>query len=398
MNAIRQFLFFFLSICWGSTFAQTCTTTINPGSNVAGAVSSAAPGSTICLNSGSWGKITLAGIVKSNFVTIQSTTGVDASLYLVINGGSQFIRASSLTITGAEINGASTKNIAVLNSTFKGGMFINTTNFNNNNILVDGNTFSGINGSQVPGGQEGRLSVNWPGGPGSVPNGVTVSNNVFNGKGCSDGVQLGSYGTVVGPGNVFADLTQGSCSEHVDAIQGYGQRNSVIKGNYFYQPRVCIGHYDAASNETIEGNVFVGNGTGADGTQCVIDLGSQTNMLFRHNTVRGASMRVGGINTSAGGSGTYTDNIMQGTNFSSGPLGSCTACTFTHNLFPSGGTGTNNLVGTPIYVGGTLPTSLGGWQLVSGSPGYRAASDGSDMGASMGQGPAVAPPTGLRVQ
>jgi hypothetical protein len=397
VNAMKQVLFLLLSVCCGGAFAQTCTTTINPGSSVAGAVSGAAPGSTICLNSGNWGRVTLSGIAKSNFVTIRSTTGVDASLYLVITGGTQFIRASSLTITGAEINGASTRNIAVLNSTFKGGMFINTTNFNNNNILVDGNTFSGINGSQVPGGQEGRLSINWPGGPGSVPSGVTASNNVFNGKGCSDGVQLGSYGTVVGPGNVFADLTQGSCSEHVDAIQGYGQRNSVIKGNYFIQPRVCIGHYDAASNETIEGNVFVGNGTGADGTQCVIDLGSQTNMTFRHNTVRGASMRVGGINTSGGGSGIYTDNIMQETRFSPGPLGSCTACTFTHNLFPSGGSGTNNIVGTPIYVGGLLPTSWSGWQLLSGSPGYRAASDGSDMGASIGQAP-LAPPTGLKVQ
>ncbi len=153
---MKKFLFFLLSVCCGGAFAQTCTTTINPGSSVASAVSGAAPGSTICLNSGSWGNVTLSGIAKSNFVTIRSTTGVDASLYLVITGGTQFIRASSLTITGAEINGASTKNIAVLNSTFKGGMFINTTNFNNNNILVDGNTFSGINGSQVPGGQEGR--------------------------------------------------------------------------------------------------------------------------------------------------------------------------------------------------------------------------------------------------
>ena len=115
-------------------------------------------------------------------------------------------------------------------------------------------------------------------------------------------------------------------------------------------------------------------------------------------------MRVGGINESNGGSGTYTNNIMQGTSFSSGPLGSCSSCTFTHNQFTSSGSGTNNIIGTPIYVGGALPTTFSGWQLTSGSPGYRAASDGTDMGAAIGTGsgpvgtPMVAAPTGLTVR
>jgi hypothetical protein len=97
---------------------------------------------------------------------------------------------------------------------------------------------------------------------------------------------------------------------------------------------------DGGAAEVFENNVFVGNG--ADGTQCVIDLGSLTSTSFKHNTLHNVSPRVGGINSSAGGSGTYTENIMISSSFNGGPSGSCTSCTFTHNLFSSGGNGTNN--------------------------------------------------------
>jgi hypothetical protein len=186
----------------------------------------------------------------------------------------------------------------------------------------------------------------------------------------------------------------------VDAIQGYGQSHSVIKGNFFYKPRVCIGFYDGGNTEVIENNVFVGNGV--DGTQCVIDLGSMTGTSFKHNTLVNVSPRVGGINTSGGGSGVFTENIMSGSGFNSGPLGSCTSCTFTHNMFSgNGGIGSNNIIASPLFSGGLLGTLLAGFQLLPISPGYKAALDGTDMGALMQAGatapPTLPPPTSLRI-
>jgi hypothetical protein len=394
---MKKYLFILSALCSGGAFAQTCTTTISPGTNLASAVSSAAAGSTICLNSGNWGSTSLNGIVKSSYVTVRSTTGVGAIVVPTITGGTQFVRLSSLTIGGAAINGANTKHIAVTNSVFTQKMDINTIGFNNNDILIDGNTFNSIGSG---GGTEGRLNVYWPGGPGTVAAGVTVSNNTFDKGGCSDGIQLGAYGVVVGPGNYFGSLPQGSCTEHVDAIQGYGQSHSVIRGNYFVRPRVCLGFYDGGAAEVFENNVFVGNGV--DGTQCVIDLGSLTSTSFKHNTLHNVSPRVGGINSSAGGSGTYTENIMVSSSFKAGPSSACSSCTFTHNLFSSGGNGTNNLTGTPTFIGGSLPTTLAGWQLASSSIGYRAALDATDMGALIGATTAPAPvtltpPSSLRV-
>ena len=105
---MKKYLLIMSALCSGGAFAQSCTTTISPGTNLASAVSSAAAGSTICLNSGNWGSTSLSGIVKTDYVTIRSATGVGAVVVPTITGGTQFVRLSSLTIGGAAINGANT--------------------------------------------------------------------------------------------------------------------------------------------------------------------------------------------------------------------------------------------------------------------------------------------------
>ena len=50
-----------------------------------------------------------------------------------------------------------------------------------------------------------------------------------------------------------------------------------------------------------------------------------------------------------------------------------------HNL-NAGVSGTGNISGTPVFVGGPHPTSYEGYALAAGSPGKGAASDGTDMG------------------
>lgn len=61
-----------------SSFAA-CDQTVNPGANVASWVSSAPTGSTLCLNNGNYGTVSLNDIQRSGFVTIQSTSGQGAS-------------------------------------------------------------------------------------------------------------------------------------------------------------------------------------------------------------------------------------------------------------------------------------------------------------------------------
>ena len=50
-----------------------------------------------------------------------------------------------------------------------------------------------------------------------------------------------------------------------------------------------------------------------------------------------------------------------------------------HNL-NSGLSGSGNITGTPVWAGGSSPTSYGGYHLAPGSPGKSAASDGTDIG------------------
>src|SRR5262245_34471635 len=62
-----------------SSSAQSCSMTLNPGANVASTIASAAAGSTICLNSGSYGAVRVSNVTKATRVTIRSTTGTGAS-------------------------------------------------------------------------------------------------------------------------------------------------------------------------------------------------------------------------------------------------------------------------------------------------------------------------------
>ena len=66
--------------------------------------------------------------------------------------------------------------------------------------------------------------------------------------------------------------------------------------------------------------------------------------------------------------------------YTASAISNCTACTFTHNQFDASSQpyGTNNLIGSPNFVGGTQ--GWGAYRLTSSSVGYRAATDGFDMG------------------
>src|SRR4051812_8179787 len=95
--------------------AQSCTQTLNPGANIASAVSEASGGSTICLNSGTYVTATISGVVKNPRVIVRSSTGRGASIGLILQNGTNGITVDSVTMVGAELAGKTTKNITVQN-------------------------------------------------------------------------------------------------------------------------------------------------------------------------------------------------------------------------------------------------------------------------------------------
>jgi hypothetical protein len=366
-----------------------CDQTLSVGANVASAVSSAASGSTICLNAGSYGTINISGVTKSTPVTIQSASGQAASAYFVISQTSGLV-FRSLTVNGMYMSNQA-KNITVSGSKFTDQLLINMTanagsSYGNANILIDGNTFDGI--SVCANCYEGRIEV-----LSSLPAGVIISNNHIGNAGESDGIQLGANGVQVGPGNVFDGIKQLNYSRHVDSIQLYGATNTKIIGNYFINNNVMIMAPDGAGGEIIKDNLFIGNGE----YWPAIQFGSLEGGEFAHNTVKNVAVMINKKteNTTKSSNVSAHDNIMLNSSFTTtdgNGVASCLNCTFTRNLFDSNATGTNNLIGTPSFIGGSAPTTSAGWQLTSSSLGYRAGTDGLDLGATTyGSGAIVVP-------
>lgn len=367
-----------------------CTTTLNPGANVATAVSNAAAGSTVCLNAGSYGTQAFTNISKTSDVVITSTSGTGAIIAPTI-WASTHLKFQNLTISGASVQDASTY-VSFVGSTFTGQAVVKATG-SATHILFDTSTFDGI--TVCTSCYEGRLQI-------ASGGGVTVTNSHFGGGGESDGIQIGSNGAIIGPGNVFEGLLQGNYTRHIDSIQGYGQSNTTIQGNYFTNDTIYVGFYDGGTNETIKNNFFGPSSTNEQKLQ----LGSIQGLTFVHNTVKGNFVVAQGAKSgSARNSGaTYQYNVFDGTSIAdTGDQPGCaTSCVYSYNLFSSASNarGTNNVTGAPTYTGGTATTTnWSNYALTSASYGYRAGDNSSNLGIGY-YGPAasvvVPAPTSLR--
>ncbi|MGZ3770416.1 MAG: hypothetical protein ACXVCP_12800 [Bdellovibrio sp.] len=377
-----------------------CDQTLSVGINVANAIASAAAGSTVCLNSGNYGTVNLNNIVKTSPVTLQSASGRTAVINLNITQSS-FLTLKNMTVSGLSIS-YQTTNITVSNNTFTGQFLINMGgnggNYGNANILIDQNSFDNI--TVCADCYEGRLQI-----ISDLPSGVTVTNNHFGGPGESDGIQNGAYGVVIGPGNVFDGIIQGNYARHVDAYQGYGQSHTTIIGNYFINGDTFIMTPDGGDTEVMTNNIFVGDG-GAK-----IQLGSHINDVFSHNTVINIGVQINKKmeSTTKSSNALVKNNILINSDFNtvdSGGVESCTNCTFEHNLFSTSADalGINNLIGLPTFLGGIQPTAWPGYQLSASSLGYKAGTDGFDMGSNYyGSGVVIQPtiviaaPSNLRI-
>jgi hypothetical protein len=355
-------------------------------SNLSSVYSSAQGGDVIHLAAGNYGNF--GGGSKASVVTLVAQSGATATISPNLGAGVNNLRFDGLTIDGAYTNGA--RNTAFVNSRFTGLVRVDTpANVSNANILFDRDTFDGL--SATASSYEGRLTVR--GYENNSPVGVKITNSHFGNGGCSDGVQIigGAYGVEIGPGNEISGIKQASCSNHVDSIQLYGSSHTQIVGNYFHDSDTVIMAPDGGDAESITDNVMLGSGYVS-----AVQLGSQDGTQFRHNTVKNIQVQTGSkVGGSASRNVVVQDNAFaQGADLNPSQGSGCSNCPTSYNLFATSGaaSGSNTVVGTPVFTGGSSPTTYSGYQLASNSPGKANASDGADRGIRTSGSPPPPPP------
>jgi hypothetical protein len=363
-----------------------CTTTI--GSGLQGAIEKAAAGSTICLEAGNYGEIGV-NTSKSSMVTIEPANGVSQSQAVL--GFTDVKTSSNLTFEGLTIAGGNdgsesspATHIHWIGDAFTSGLCIQTPTSANIDVLVESSTFVDID---TPGcGNEGRLQVNGDNKNVSGTNGVVISHDLFetaSPRGCTDGVNItgGASGTVIGPGDEFSGMEQGSCDpEHVDPIQFYGGPDTTVTGDYFHANSDGIMSPDGnGSPMTVTNNVFDTDGEYPN--QIVIGGGGGD--VIEHNTFgNGASIRIGSVNVGpTAADETIRNNIITGElDLTEGQ--SSSGWSIEYNLVEGAMIGSHGIDARPTYLGGgSEPSTWAGWQLTSSSPGHDAASNGADVGA-----------------
>lgn len=363
------------------TLAQTCTQTLNAGANVASAVSSAAAGSTICLNNGNYGGFTLNGVSKNPRVTVHAVNPLGASFTgtLAFSGNTNGLTFDGFNFTGITITGASTRELTFRNYNQTGKFLIDGVTTATPNILLENFTHNNVTAAQAT---NARINFSFSGRSTPV---ATIRGATIDG-GCADGIQSGvpfiiEYSTL-------KNMQVGSCPNdpHTDALQLYGGpfAGTIIRNNYFYRNVQVLTAYDGVDGVLIDNNIF---DPGPDGERrpCQIELYSDANSIIRHNTILARGSQYGHIcldrkTADDAGYGTIVvDNIANSIQTVNGS----TYSQRTKNLLLSGAI-SGEIAGAPTYVGGSTPTTIAGFQLAASSAGKGAASSpaGSDIGAS----------------
>jgi len=363
------------------SYSQGCTRTLNVGADIATAVSNAANGATICLDNGDYGRVNLANMARTGFVTLQSLNGRNAHMSPQV-GKTNYVRFREMTLTGVVVNTCS-KNIEFINITWKaggGGLVFDgsTCPSTPQNYLVDNNTFDKVGKA----GYDGRLSCR-------DCNTITIRNSTFKGiygpdADASDGIGIAGGATKmeIGPGNLFSGILQSLCGgEHCDAIQVFGGGSMHVFGNHFENGSTFIMAPDGNSNVVVENNVFDGIGISYIDK---IQFGSARNPTFRHNTLRNVRASFDSKPSKTASTNAMVENniLIYNSSWKTSSGNGCSNCTFRYNLFshPSYASGTNNVIGMPTFTGGTSPSSYTGYQLTETSLGFQVGSDGKDMG------------------
>jgi hypothetical protein len=381
--------------CRGNASAADLSATPSTLSSV---FASAQASDTILLASGDYGRFT--GGMKPGMVTLKPQPGATPRIKLYFRPA-QNITIDGLTIDDAVIGSSATKHIVVRNSDIPGQTVIHTDEIADADILFDHNVHRDWN--KCDSCYEGRLEL--PGSPNQAQAGVTIQNSEFKG-GVSDGIQNGARGVKI-LNNTFHDLVAGTPDGvHTDAIQLYGSRETVIRGNYFHDVGSKIMAPDGADHELIEDNVF-----GGDRYPYAIVLYSDVGSIVRHNTLApGPScwfnlpcgiIRVGSktggcryADSCDPGTGTVVeDNILSTL---SNTEGSAAFVSRSNLYIDENRGGPGDMKGVPQFVS-SRPTSWAGYALATDSPGKDDASDGTDRGVRVGNaGPPSSSPAASR--
>ena len=227
----------------GGTPYPKCTQTLGPGANVSSAVSGAAAGSVICLDSGEYGSLTLNASPASD-VTLQAAPSAHATTHTV------HISGSHLVVRGLWIDGE----VALE----EGSSF----------ITVDHDDISNANES----GGEGVVfdtsnctvpnAPKWEGcEPHALISNVTISGNHFHDIGqkqSEDAIHLDYWRNVIVTGNEFEHVIESG--NHTDCLQSvYGGTNLTFTHNYEHD-NDCQGFFikdGDASDVSITDNLFL---------------------------------------------------------------------------------------------------------------------------------------------
>lgn len=352
-----------------------CSSTISSG--LLAALQSAPAGAVLCLNTGSYTVGTIGSVVKSADVVVRPADGARVSISGFALNSSQHLRFSGLggtmSIGGIDVDtvdgqpASSWMTFDHIDFTQAISLRARSTNLH---WLIDSSTFKNIAAALW----EGRITVR--GFQVKGDQGIVISRNLFSGGAAthsSDGVQLidGANGVVI-RGNEFTNIIQGSYPEHADPIQLYGAVNTVVDGNYFHDNGDGTGtlvDFDGTGPGTIvTNNVFVSNGI----WPYSLAAHSANGWRIEHNTFVGPGYaRIDGTPTNT----IVRDNVWRGGGLSLAGGG----VTASYNL-NAGVAGTNNITGTPTFVGGATPTTYAGFALAAGSAGQNASSTGNAMG------------------
>ena len=370
---------------------QTCTTTLSAGADIGTAVSNANGGAIICLGAGSYPELSVVNVSKSSMVTVEPVTGASVTVADVSLNGATNITVTGLTYAGGLIKDA--KNVTVSHNTITGITNVPVT-ISNSNIVIDGNDVvdvphdgcCGFEGAFFIYSQVSGLSTSDP-----APM-VTVKNNTFHG-GTSDGIQTGgSISDVLITNNEFYNKKVAPCSGcsdgyyHVDPIQIVGGDYITIQNNYFHDDSTGVMEPEGGnSGIVISNNVF------SHIDQFGSDIGYKPGIQMVHNTfdTQGlAAYRITDNHVNSSGSTNnvvFRDNACTQSYTLTAPYGSPLFAVNDYNVGCGNQltTGTHDLTSLPTFSGGAHPSSLAGFALTSASPGYHAASDGTDMGANI---------------
>jgi hypothetical protein len=290
--------------------------------------------------------------------------------------------------------------ITIENSTFSGQQSVLMDQMQNANIVFNGDHFPGFVGTARLWAQDYNASGS--GASGSTPSGVVVENSVFDNPnhltGVADGVRCDGASIQI-LNNDFSGIDDANSGNHGDPIQIYGGTHCIMKGNFFHgmvnSAGCSLGEWDGGTDNVFEDNVV--SGPSSDGCYDGIDLYGDHGSQIIHNVFaygscmpNGASspcgnVALGGKSSEGAGSGTVVrDNVLSSITNGNGGLNA----TFTedHNLVRSGGSGTGDIKNTPVFAGGSAPTTFDGYALASGSPGVGAASDGTNIGVELPTG------------